>query len=128
LLDLAQSWPESLPDTVPAPVKYRTMKQLRPSEVSRLVDGYQSGATIFELAGQFGIHRATVGIYLRARGVDTTPPALRPEDVPTVVEPYQTGWWSLQRIGGGPASEPERTLSRFWEVRVGAERGLQRGR
>jgi hypothetical protein len=29
--------------------------------------------------------------------------------------------------GGGPASEPERTLSQFWEVRVGAERGLQRG-
>jgi len=98
LLEIAQSWPESLPDEVPASVKYRTLKQLRSSEVSPLVDGYQSGATVYELAKQFGIHRATVGVYLRARGIDTTPPAIRPEDVSTVVDLYQTGR-SLRRIG-----------------------------
>ena len=103
LLELARSWPQSLPNTVPAPVKYRTLKQLRPSEVSLLVDGYQSGATVYELAKQFGIHRATVGVYLRARGIDTTPPAIRPEDVSTVVDLYQTGW-SLRRVGRSSAS------------------------
>jgi hypothetical protein len=98
LLELARTWPESLPDKVPAPVKYRTLKQLRPSEVNLLVDGYQSGATVYELAKRFGVHRATVGVYLRAQGIDTTPPAICPEDVPTIVGLYQAGW-SLRRIG-----------------------------
>jgi DNA-binding transcriptional ArsR family regulator len=97
LLELAQTWPESLPDDVPAPVKCRTAKQLRLDELDRLVQGYQSGATVYELAKRFGIHRATVGSHLRARGIDTTPSGLRPEDIPVTAELYRAGW-SLQRI------------------------------
>ena len=52
---------------------------------------------MFELARKFGIHRSTIGRHLRARGVDTRPDALGPEDVLRAAELYRSGW-SLMRI------------------------------
>ena len=51
-----------------------------------------------ELGGLFGINAKTVGKHLRARGIDTTPPGLAPEHVPTAIHLYEDQGWSLARI------------------------------
>jgi hypothetical protein len=117
VLELAQTWPESLPDEVPVPVKCRTAKQLRPDELDQLVEDYQSGATVFELAKRFSIHRATVGTHLRARSIDTTPPGLRPDDIPVAAELYREGW-SLQRIAERFGTTDMTVRARLLEVGV----------
>lgn len=40
-----------------------------PAEIDKLVDGYRRGATVYELAEQFGIHRQTVSAHLHREGV-----------------------------------------------------------
>jgi hypothetical protein len=74
------------------------MRQLRPAEVDQLVSAFGAGSTVKALAAQFGIHRVTVGQHLRARGIDTKPPGLAPDDVPAAATLYRAGW-SLARIG-----------------------------
>jgi DNA-binding transcriptional regulator LsrR (DeoR family) len=78
---------------------------LTPSEVDDLVELYLSGVGAKELAERYGMHRAAIGRYLKARVIDTTPPALRPADVTAAVELYQSGL-SLAKIakryGVGP--------------------------
>jgi DNA-binding CsgD family transcriptional regulator len=97
LLDLAKTWPDGPPVEVPEHPKYRTMRHLRPEELDQLVQAYQSGATVHELAAQFGINRFTVGEHLQRRGIDTKPSGLHPDDVPAAVKLYESGW-SLLRI------------------------------
>ncbi|MGH7510945.1 MAG: helix-turn-helix domain containing protein [Gemmatimonadales bacterium] len=75
----------------------RTFRQLRPPEIDALVMAYETGATVYELATEFGINRVTVGKHLRSRGVDTKPPGLASGDVPAAAELYRQGW-SLARI------------------------------
>lgn len=90
---MAEAWPESLPGDAPRQAVYRTMRQLRPPEVDELVEEYKTGvSTVYDLAARFSIHRATVGKHLRDRGIDTTPRALQPGDVPAAAKLYQAGW------------------------------------
>jgi DNA-binding CsgD family transcriptional regulator len=96
LLEIAKTWPDGLSDEVRGS-KYRTMRQLRTDEIDHLVVIYQRGATVYELAERFGISRTTVGQHLRARGIDTKPPGLHHDDIPTAAELYRAGS-SLQRI------------------------------
>lgn len=77
--------------------RYRTARQLRPEEVDQLVVDYGAGANVYQLAEQYGISRGIVGKHLRSRGVDTRPPGLYPDDVPTAAGLYRDGW-SLQRV------------------------------
>jgi DNA-binding transcriptional ArsR family regulator len=117
LLELAETWPGSLPNKAPASIRCRTAKQLRSDELDKLAEGYQSGATVYQLAKRFGIHRATVGSHLRARGIDTTPSGLRPEDVPAAAELYRDGW-SLQRIGEKFGTSDSTVRARLLDVGV----------
>jgi transposase-like protein len=97
LLDMAATWPDA-PDVSLSPDRqWRTMRQLRTGEVDELVAAYRTGGTVYTLAEQFGIHRATVGKLLRSRGIDTTPPALTPSQIERAAELYQEGW-SLAKI------------------------------
>jgi transposase-like protein len=73
-------------------------RQLDATAIDEVVATYAAGATVHELAAQFGINRRTVGKHLRARDVDTRPPGLHPDDVPRAVELYRIGW-SLAAIG-----------------------------
>ncbi|RSM82576.1 hypothetical protein DMH04_25630 [Kibdelosporangium aridum] len=73
------------------------MRQLRPAEIGELVKHYQAGATVKVLAAQYGVSRGTVGQHLRSRGINTKPPGLHPDEVPTAAELYRDGW-SLARI------------------------------
>lgn len=97
LLALAKAWPHDLPDGLPPATSYRTMRHLREEEVDELVTAYSAGASVYTLAEQFGIHRGTVGRYLRGRGVNTTAPALSTQQIEEAAVLYRTGW-SLMKI------------------------------
>ncbi|MET9267020.1 hypothetical protein [Amycolatopsis sp. NPDC004079] len=70
----------------------RTARQLRPAEIDELVVKFRNGATIRELAKEFGIYRVTVGQHLRSRGVDTRNLALKSDDVTAAAKLYLAGW------------------------------------
>jgi DNA-binding CsgD family transcriptional regulator len=93
------------------------MRQLRPAEVDDLVETYQAGATVFDLAARFGIDRRTVGQHLRRRGIETTPPGLHPDDVPAAFELYESGW-SLQRIAEKFGTSANTVRARLLEADV----------
>ncbi|MEV8440440.1 helix-turn-helix domain-containing protein [Actinosynnema sp. NPDC051121] len=76
---------------------YRTLRPLRPEEIDALIEAYEAGAGVKTLAKRFGVHRATVGRYLRSRGIDTTPSALTATQIKTAIELYEQGW-SLAKI------------------------------
>ena len=91
LLDMAKTWPDGLPGEVPPKAMYRTARQLRPQEVDELVAAFHAGSTVGQLAGQFDIHRSTVGQHLGARGVDTRATLLQPDDVSAAGRSYKEG-------------------------------------
>lgn len=98
LLEQALTWQDADLGVLPATSRYRIARQLRQVELDDLVEGYRAGKTVFQLAHQFGIDRRPVGKHLRKRGIDTTPPGLRPNEIPTAVGLYREGW-SLAQIG-----------------------------
>lgn len=92
MLGIAVTWENVPTATPPAPeASYRTMRQLRPNEIDELVEAYRAGSTIQALASQLRLHRSTVGQHLRARGIDTQPPGLHPDDVPAACKLYRSG-------------------------------------
>jgi len=99
LFHLSETWPD-----VASPIesgvthtKVRTARRLRQPELDELAEAYKTGATVYELADRFKIHRKTVGLRLQAMGIDTRPPALTPDQVQVAVDLYHNGW-SLARI------------------------------
>ncbi|HEY7489088.1 MAG TPA: hypothetical protein VH912_31915 [Streptosporangiaceae bacterium] len=96
---------------------YKTARQLRPAEIDRLVAEYRAGRTVYELGTRFGIHRATVGQHLRARGIDTTPPGLHSDDVPEAAKLYRAGL-SLARIAKRFGTTDNTVLARLREAGV----------
>lgn len=62
-----------------------------------MVLAYLSGATTRELAVRFGVWRTTIGRYLKARDIDTKPPALQPDEVDEATKLYRAGW-TLEKI------------------------------
>jgi DNA-binding CsgD family transcriptional regulator len=91
LLDLAQAWPDA-----PVPSKLRsssprTARQLCPTEVDELVTAYQAGATVYDLATRFEVHRNTIAGHLRTRGINTRPPALTTEQAQEAANLYRSG-------------------------------------
>jgi hypothetical protein len=98
LLEQALNWADAEPVNVRETTKCRTARQLRSVELDELVKGYRAGKTGYQLGAQFGIDRRTVGKHLRARGVDTTPAGLHPDDVLTAAALYRSGW-SLAQVG-----------------------------
>jgi DNA-directed RNA polymerase specialized sigma24 family protein len=75
---------------------YRTARPLQPDEVEKLVEAKQAGATVRELAQQFGVCRTTVFKHLHARGLRTR--SLDPELLAEATSLYGDGW-STARIG-----------------------------
>ncbi len=121
LLKLAKGWPSD-PQPCRAqrqvrPRPTRTARQLAAPDLDRLVTAYRDGATVYELARRFGIHRITVGKHLRARGVDTTPPGLAPDDVAAAAQLYRQRW-SLARIAERYATTASTVRTRLLEAGV----------
>jgi hypothetical protein len=82
----------------PTQRKPRRARQLDGEQVQRLIDGYEAGATVYELGERFGIVRQTVSKILKRHGVAMRERSLSPEQVDEAVRLYEGGW-SLARVG-----------------------------
>lgn len=83
------------PDITPA---RQIQRRLTPTERVALVQAYQAGATMIELAAQFGIHEHTVSKCLHDLAVPLRRLGLNPNDIADATRLYQEGW-SLARVG-----------------------------
>ena len=75
-----------------------TARQLSEDEVTALVTGYQAGATVYDLATRFKIHRTTVSQHLHRRGAAMRGLSLHESQVDLATRLYEQGW-SVARIG-----------------------------
>ena len=82
------------PDRSPRQAQLR----LEPAEVDRLVDQYRSGATVRELAAEFGVGRTTVSAHLERRGLPRRYNRLGGDALVEAGRLYRDGW-SLARLG-----------------------------
>jgi hypothetical protein len=73
-------------------------RKLSAAEIALLAQQYRSGATVYELAEWFGIHRNTVSLHLHRHGVTMRRRGLDPDHIDHAVHLYETGH-SLARIG-----------------------------
>jgi DNA-binding CsgD family transcriptional regulator len=73
-------------------------RKLSATEIALLTEQYRSGATVYELAERFGIHRNTVSLHLHRHGVTMRRRSLDPSQIDHAVRLYQDGH-SLARIG-----------------------------
>jgi len=96
---------QALVDMVPSgPIepKVRTPKQkvrhLDTAEAAELVAGYEAGATVYELAAQFQIHRDTVSRHLERVQVPRRYRPLTADQVEAAVNLYASGQ-SLAMVG-----------------------------
>lgn len=109
LLGRYSNW-TSWTDRLPAPDKTgelsresrsrarRTARRLSDGDVAELVTRYQEGATVYDLAERFSIHRTTVSGHLHRRGVKLRGLSLDRRPVGVATRLYQQGW-SAARIG-----------------------------
>lgn len=72
-------------------------RQLPDAQVQQLIEGYESGATVYELGDQFGIERRTVSAILHRHDVPMRRRGLSEEQIDDAVRLYNQGW-SLARI------------------------------
>jgi DNA-binding transcriptional ArsR family regulator len=75
-----------------------TARRLSDDEVTELVARYHAGATIYDLAERFKIHRTTVSQHLHRRGVTMRGLSLDESQVDHATWLYERGW-SVARIG-----------------------------
>jgi AraC-like DNA-binding protein len=78
------------------PVKRAT--RLTAGQLARLVERYQSGATVYDLAAEFGMHRATVARCLKNAGVTLRLQSPTAANVDDMVRLYASGL-SLAAVG-----------------------------
>jgi hypothetical protein len=79
---------------VAAPVRRQSPKRARrltDPEQAHLVDRYQAGATVYDLAREFTISRATASRYLKAAGVQMRCGPLSQDEITQAIELYATG-------------------------------------
>ena len=73
-------------------------KRLNPSQLTSLVEGYASGATVYQLADRLRIDRRTVSIRLKEQGVNLRRASPTPAMVDKMVQLYTSGL-SAQKTG-----------------------------
>jgi hypothetical protein len=96
LNDLPIATADPVKDTVR--VLRRTATRLSECQIAALVDAYLAGATVYELATRFNIHRVTVSAHLHRQGITVRRQGLDTEGIAHAVRLYQDGW-SVARIG-----------------------------
>lgn len=89
-------------------------KQLGDAEISRLVARYRAGATVYELANQFGCHRTTVSDHLKARGVKMRMTPMGEAEIDRAVDLYASGL-SLEQVGRALGVDGETVRQRLLE-------------
>ncbi|MFT4264080.1 MAG: hypothetical protein QM572_11910 [Nocardioides sp.] len=77
--------------------------------MARLVERYEAGATVYQLAIEFGIERRTVSIRLKAAGVSMRHQAPTNAQVDEMVRLYRSGL-SMAAVGEGLGFHPASVL------------------
>ena len=77
---------------------WRSVQRLNDEQIDQLVDDYQAGQTVYELAAQYGINRKSVSKQLHARGVTMRMHGLSPAQIDQAARLYDKGD-SLATIG-----------------------------
>jgi transposase len=85
------------PQPTPKRAKPGRTRRLPDAQGQQLIEGYQSGATVYELGDQFGIERRTVSAILHRHGVPMRRRGLSEEQIDDAVRLYNQGC-SLARI------------------------------
>jgi DNA-binding transcriptional ArsR family regulator len=75
----------------------RTVRRLRAEQVAALVVEYEAGATVYELAERFKVHRQTVSEHLHRQGVKMRRQGLNGPQIDEAAQLYGRGW-PLARI------------------------------
>lgn len=122
-LDLAQA-----PQT-PAPRRQvKRAVRLSAVQVGRLIEHYQCGATVYELAAEFGIQRATVACRLKDAGVILRRQGPVATDIDEMIRLYTSGL-SLAAVGQrlGFDAETIRTHIKARGVQTRDPHGRKRG-
>jgi hypothetical protein len=69
----------------------QTVATLPPDDVEARIDDYRAGATVYDLATRFGIHRTSVSQHLRRNGVRMRHQGLEQDQVDTGAPPVRPG-------------------------------------
>jgi transposase-like protein len=81
-----------------SPVRQRqSQRRLTPEQVQQLVDEYEAGTGVQDLAARWAIHRTTVAAQLRQAGVRLRRQGLSEETLDQAIHLYNEGW-SCQRL------------------------------
>jgi hypothetical protein len=93
---LPKAAPEAATDTVRT--RRSTATRLSSGQIAELINGYQRGQTVYELATRLKIHRATVSAHLHSHGITMRRQGLDNDGIAQAVRLYEDGW-SVARIG-----------------------------
>lgn len=94
-------------------------------QINRLIERYEAGATVYELAAEFRVERRTVAVQLRRHGVTLRRQSPTAAEIDEMLRLYQSGQ-SLEAVGQR-LGFVARTVQRYLEVR-GVERRDTHGR
>lgn len=89
-------------------------RQLDETQVRHLVEEYEAGVAVVELAARLGASRQTVQGILKQRGVPTRMNALKPVLIDEMARLYEAGW-TLAKIGKHMQVSPEGLRPRLLE-------------
>jgi DNA-binding CsgD family transcriptional regulator len=101
LVEMTPSGPEAPKCRTPKQVQRR----LRPNEITDLAARYKAGATVYELADRFRIHRGTVSSLLERQGVPRREHSLTSSQIAKAIDLYSSGH-SLAKIAPELACNP----------------------
>jgi DNA-binding CsgD family transcriptional regulator len=121
-LDLSKPARKQVRRILPKRAKHLTARQL-----AVLVQGYQAGATVYELAERFGIDRKIVALQLKRQGVTMRLQSPSEAQIGEMVRLYGTGL-SLVAVGERVGVDG-RTVHRYlrrWGVPMGDAHGRER--
>jgi DNA-binding NarL/FixJ family response regulator len=66
-------------------------RRLTPDQLELAIDRYKAGATVYELAAEFGCHRATIAERLKLAGVTMRHQPTTTEQVDEIARLYESG-------------------------------------
>ncbi len=81
----------SFNESTPGPVASSRARQLRKDEQDQLIELYESGQTMIQLACTFRVHRTTVAQHLRDHGVIIRDIAMTDRQIDEAVRLYESG-------------------------------------
>ncbi len=66
-------------------------RRLTPDELTRVAERYNAGATVYELAAEFGCHRATIAERLKLAGFTLRHQPTTTDQVDEIIRLYESG-------------------------------------